>query len=120
MDSQQRATVAYLCGCLSEKSKRRFTSVYDYTTSAYVSCNYVNNGGNISVYDYRRGCYLTGRTPSFYDYGMSSYISLTQINNNSYNIYDYKTGSYIIVTCQSHLISIYDYSVGRTFQYQIS
>lgn len=119
MDHQQRATVAFLCGNLTDKSGRRFASVYDYSTGTYVSCNFVNNSGNVSIYDYRRGCYLSGRMPSFYDYGLSSYISLTEINNNTYNIYDYHTGSYITVTCQSQLISIYDYSESRTFQYQI-
>ena len=120
MDHQQRAIVAFLCGNLSKKSGCRFSSVYDSSSGVHVSCNYVNNGGNISVYDYRRGCYLSGRMPYFYDCGMSSYISLTKINSNTYNIYDYNTGSYITVSCQSQVISIYDYSIGRTFQYHIS
>ena len=120
MDNQQRATVAFMCGNLSQKSGCHYSRIYDYSAHIYVSFNYVNNGGNISVYDYRRGCYLSGRMPSFYDYGLSSYISLTKINNNTYNLYDYHTGSYITVSCQSHLISIYDYSIGQTFRYQIS
>lgn len=120
MDHQQRATLAFLCGSLTNIPGRRFSSVYDYSMSTYVSCNYVNNNGNVSVYDYRRGCYLSGRIPSFYDYGLSSYISLTKINNNTYNIYDYYTGSYLTAICQSQLISIYDYSESRTFQYLIS
>ena len=120
MDSHQRATVAFLCGNMSQTSGRRYSSVYDYSAGIYVSCNYVNNEGNISVYDYRRGCYLSGRMPSFYDYGLSSYISLTKINTNTYNIYDYHTGSYITVSCHSQIINVFDYSIGRTFQYQIS
>ena len=120
MDNQQRATVAFLCGCLHNKSGRRYYGVYDYSTGTHVACNYVNNSGNVTVYDYRRGCYLTGRTPSFYDYGLLSYISLTIINSCTYSIYDYHTGSYITVSCQSQIITIYDYSVGRAFQYQIS
>ncbi len=120
MDSHQQATVAFLCGNMSQKSGHRYSSVYDISAGIYVSCNYVNNEGNISVYDYRRGCYLSGRMPSFYDYGVSNYISLTKISENTYNIYDYNTGSYISVSCQSQLIVIYDYSIGRSFQYQIS
>lgn len=120
MDNQQRATVAFLCACLQNKSRRRYYSVYDCSTGTHVACNYVINSGNVSVYDYRRGCYLTGRAPSFYDYGLSSYITLTNVNSSTYHIYDYHTGNYIMVSCQLQIITIYDYSVGRTFQYQIS
>lgn len=119
MDSNQRATVAFLCGCLKNDSKR-FTSVYDYTQGTYVSCSYSNSGGNISIYDYRRSCYLTGRSSSFFDYGVSQYLAVNRINDNLFSVYDYHSSSYCSITCNGQFISLYDYSEGKYFSYYIN
>lgn len=120
MDRGQRATVAFLCGCLYNKSGRRYTNVYDYSDRAFVACNYVNNGGSISVYDYRRGCYLTGSMPSFFDYGVSQYISINRVGDNMFNVYDYHSNKYVSVTCNGQSIALFDYSVGQYFSYSIN
>ena len=119
MQSNQRATVAFLCGCINNQGAHRFTGIYDYSTSTNIACNYVKNGGNISVYDYRRGCYLSGNFPSFYDYGLSSYISITKTGSNAFSIYDYNSGNYAMITCNFPKVALYDYSEGRTYSYQI-
>lgn len=120
MDNYQRATVAFLCGCINYQGAQRFTDIFDYSTSTHIACNYVNNGGNISVYDYRRGCYLSGNFPSFYDYGLSRYISITKTGSNLFSVYDYNSGNYVSINCNHHAVFLYDYSVGRTYSYQIS
>ena len=120
MDNRQRATIAFLCGCISANSGQRYTSIYDYSSHSFVSYNYTKNGDNISIYDYRRGCYLSGRYPSFYDYGIGKYISLNRNGSNSYSVYDYNIGHYLNVTCNGNTISVFDYSVGQYFNYQIS
>lgn len=120
MDNSQRATVAFLCGCLSNQSGRQFNGVFDYSQGNYIACNYVNSSGSISVFDYQRGCYLSGRFPSFFDYGVSQYLSFTKLNNNSFSVFDYNTGNYITANCNGHSINIYDYSISQFFYYQVN
>jgi hypothetical protein len=120
MDSKQRVAVAFLCGCLSNSSSQQYSRVYDYSTGVSSPFSIVNNGGNISIYDYSRRCYLTGREPSFFDYGVSHYISVNRVGDNLFSVFDYNSSSYCSVTCNSQSISIYDYSVGRYFSFSIS
>ncbi len=119
MDNSQRATVAFLCGCLSNLDGRKFNGVFDYSQGNNIACNYVNNFGCISVFDYQRGCYLSGRFPSFFDYGVSQSLSFTKINNNSFNIFDYNTGNYLTADCNGQSINIYDFSIRQPFYYQV-
>lgn len=120
MDNNRRTAVAFLCGCLHNNGGRRFTYIYDYSTNQHISYNFSNNGGNITIYDYNRGCYLTGRFPSFFDYGVSQYISITKVNNNTFSIYDYYSMNYITVTCNGQSIIIYDYTNGQHFTFSIN
>ncbi len=120
MENSQRATVAFLCGCLQSKDGIAHSSIYDYSQGTHVSCSYTNNGGNVSIFDYRRRCFLTGRYPSFYDYGVSQYISLTRVNDNLYNVFDYHTSSYMSVTCHGEQMSVFDYEKGQYFSYRLT
>ena len=120
MENLQRATVAFLCGCLQSKDGIAHSSIYDYSQGTHVSCSYTNNGGNVSIFDYRRRCFLTGRYPSFYDYGVSQYISLTRVNDNLYNVFDYHTSSYMSVTCHGEQMSVFDYEKGQYFSYRLT
>ena len=120
MENSQRVAVAFLCGCLQEKNGTIHSSIYDYSQGAYVSCSYSNNGGNVSIFDCGRNCFLTGRYPSFYDYGVSQYVSLTRVNDNLYNVFDYHTSSSVSVTCRGAQISVFDYEKGQYFSYQLT
>lgn len=119
MDNSQRVTIAFLCGCISARDGGKYTTIYDMGMHCRVSFNYTKNGDSISIYDYRRGCYLSGSVPSFYDYGVGKYISLNQNGLNSYSVYDYNMGHYLNVLCNGNTISVYDYSVSQFFTYLI-
>ena len=121
MENSQRTTVAFLCGCLHDKNNSIHSGIYDNAQGAvYVACSYVNNGGNVSIFDYRRNCFLTGHYPSFFDYGVSQYVSLTRVNDNLYNVFDYHTSSYMSVTCHGKQVSVFDYEKGLYFSYQLT
>ena len=119
MDMSQRATVAFLCACLQGRTGSTHSSIYDYAQGTFVSCSYTNNGGNVSVFDYRRSCYLSGHFPSFYDYGVSRYVSLTRVNDNLYNVFDFNTSSNMSVTCHGKQVTVFDYQIGQYFNYQL-
>lgn len=120
MDSNQRLTVAFLCGCLHNKNGRMFTNIYNCSTGQRSNYSYTNNGGNISIYDYNRNCYLTGRFPSFFDYGVSQYVSITKVNDNMFGVYDYHSRYYLTVTCNGQKITIFDYAVSQYFTFNIN
>lgn len=120
MDNPQRATLAFLCGCLNSRRVNVHSGIYDYEQQRHYPCSFSNNSGNVSVYDYHRRCYLTGIIPSFYDYGVSQYITLTKANDNMYSVYDYHSQSYLSVTCRGDEVTVYDYSKGRYFNYQLN
>jgi hypothetical protein len=120
MDNNQRATVAFLCGCLHSSNLPSHTSVFDYSQNASVPCSFSNNGGQIMVFDYNRSCYLNGRYPTFYDYGVSQYITISKIGNNMYNVYDYHTSSFLSITCMGNNISVYDYALSQYFNYSLN
>lgn len=120
MENSRRATVAFLCGCLQDMNGSIHSSIYDYSQGDHISYSYTNNGGNVSIFDYKRNCYLTGRYPSFYDYGVSQYVSLTKVSDNLYNVFDYHTSSYMSATCYGNQISVFDYEKGQYFSYQLT
>lgn len=121
MENPQRATIAFLCGCLNNvQIAVRYNSVYDYAQSAYVQCSFSNNGGSVSIFDYKRHCYLTGRFPSFYDYGVSQYITLSKVGGNAFSIFDYLSQSYLSVNCHGNTVTIFDYSRGQYFNYTLN
>lgn len=121
MENPQRATIAFLCGCLNNVlAAVHYSSVYDYARGEYSQCSYSNNGGNFSIFDYERQCYLTGRFPSFYDYGVSQYITLSKVGGNAFNVFDYLTRSYLSVTCHGNTVTIFDYSRGQYFNYALN
>lgn len=120
MDNSQRATVAFLCGCLHGSQSASFTGVFDYSQNTFRFISFSNNAGLISIFDSARSCYLSGRYPTFYDYGVSQYIMLTKVGNNLYNVYDYQTGSYLSITCMGNSISVYDYANSQYYNYSLN
>lgn len=121
MDNPQRATIAFLCGCLNNvQAAVHNSSVYDYAQKSYVQCSFNNSGGNVSIFDYGRRCYLTGRLPSFYDYGVSQYISLNKVGGNAFSVFDYHTRSYLSVTCHGNTVIIFDYTKGQYYNYTLN
>ena len=120
MENPQRATVAFLCGCLYSGQGVQHIGIHDNVQGKFVPCTFSNNGGYISVFDHHRACYLTGHFPSFFDYGFSQYITLTKVNDNMFSVFDYHTGYYLSVTCNGGAITVFDYAKGSYFNYQLN
>ena len=112
--------MAFLCGYLANKGRNAWNCVNDHTQNQTIVCSFSCKAGFITIFDLLRNCYLTGRYPSFYDYGVSQYIYLTKMGSNMFKVFDYATGTFLSVTCTENLVSIYDYSKGRYFNYSLN
>lgn len=123
MDSSQRASIAFLCGCIhnenSKSKNQNYSSIFDFSTDRNITFSVTSHSSYINIFDYDRSCYISGRYPTFFDYGVSQYFTINRINDNTYSIFDYKTNSYLTVTCSSHSITIFDYEVSNYFTYKI-
>lgn len=117
MTDERRKTIAFLCGMYL--SNINCSSIFDYTRGSYYNLNYSVIGNIISVFDYERSCELSGQFPSFHDYGAASAVNMKVIREGVIDAYDYKTATDMEVTCKGKNISLFDYKVGRFFEYQL-
>lgn len=118
MTDDRRKTIAFICGM--HFAEVTHTNIYDYTRASYFFLDYSVNGQEISVYDYERKCYVSGRFSSLYDYGVSRYMDFRVEREDIIDVYDYLTGSNLQVTCRGNDVSLFDYKAGRYFEYQLS
>lgn len=91
-------------------------AVYDYSQSRYVQASGSANSGDVSLYDYDRGCHLSGSGSSLYDYGRGCHVSL-QVAGTNFSGYDYGDGHHFSGTVSGNLISIYDHGESSYFNY---
>jgi hypothetical protein len=123
MTDQKRKIVAFVAGVLISKPTVIPGSIYDYKMSAYFNVSWEMGDDMINVYDYDRGCHITGNLNgqeySLYDYGDSAYTNLKIEDPNKFEGYDYGTSSYFNGTVNGNAISLYDYQTATYFEYQI-
>ena len=50
--------------------------VFDYTLGGFYNMGCTFRGNYISLFDYRRSCYVSGYLPNLFDYSTTSYINL--------------------------------------------
>jgi hypothetical protein len=91
-------------------------AVYDYARSRHIQVSGSAHVGNISLYDYDRGCHFSGSDTSLYDYGRGCHVSL-QIDGNSFSGYDFGTSHHFSGTVNDNAISFYDYGESSFFNY---
>ena len=120
MDNPQRATVAVLCSYIQNNQRKGSLSIYDYARQRHLQFMVMNNGNDVAVHDYERGCDMTGRFPSYYDYGVSRYITLTKEGTNVYNVFDYNRRSYLMVAINGSFVTIFDYEKSQYYNYSIN
>ena len=73
MKSDSRACVAYIAAGLCGTNS---SFVYDYSKAKYKNISGDIQSSNVSIYDYDRGCYISGSPTNLYDYGNNSHIQL--------------------------------------------
>lgn len=115
MKQNSRACIAYIAACLNGASG---SYVYDFFQSKYISIGGVVNSTNVNIYDYERGCYISGPPRNLYDYGNGAHIQLI-MNGPQFRGYDYDTGNHYSGDISGNSISIYDYENSTYFDYRI-
>ncbi len=117
MDDARRKTVAFICGM--HFADKNYSSIFDYSRAKYFNLDYSIQGLNINVYDYERRCHLSGSFSSLFDHGIGEHIDFREKGNGVIDIYDYKSGTSLEATCKRNDISIFDYEIGKYFEYQL-
>ena len=116
MNANSRACVACIAAAIASGSTPR--SVYDYSQQKHISISGSATTSSVNIYDYDRGCYISGNSNSFYDYGTGSYVSL-KVNGNQFQGYDYDEGHSYEGEISNKSVSIYDYGESTYFQYKV-
>lgn len=91
-------------------------AIYDYSQSRHIQISGSARAGNVSLYDYDRGCHFSGSGGSLFDYGRGCHVSL-QVRGNSLSGYDYGDSHHFSGTVNGNSVSIYDYGESSHFNY---
>lgn len=116
MKSYTRRAVAYIVGRLVSGGET--STVYDRQESRYVNISGTVTAGNVSVYDYDRGCHIGGSSTALYDYGDGVHISL-QVKDMEFSGYDYSSHSHYSGKVSGKDVSVYDYGTSSYYNYSI-
>lgn len=117
MESGPRRALAYIAGvALSSASA---SAVFDYETSSYFNFSGTATTEKVDVFDYDRGCFVSGTPKSLYDYGTSNFIELKFGPNGKINGFDYATSSFFDGRVKGKSISIFDYEHSNYYEYSL-
>ena len=94
-------------------------SVFDYTLGGYYNMGCTFSGNYISLFDYRRSCYISGYLPNLVEYSTASYIDPGGRANTG-GCYAYHTASYLNVTINGSSVTIFDYQMSRYYMYSVA
>lgn len=101
MVSEQRASIAAICA-MAVNGGGHYSRVFDYSRSSYVPLSiYCNLPLNITIFDYKRSCYVQGNLSSVFDYGTRAYISLNVNGNTAKLVFITLREDYRIIRCKS-------------------
>jgi len=115
MNQNTRACVAYIAASLNGASG---SAVYDYSQSKHISISGSADTNNVNIYDYDRGCHVSGEPSNLYDYGNSAHIQLN-MNGTQFDGYDYHTSSHFSGDVNGNSVSIYDHETSSHYNYSI-
>jgi hypothetical protein len=115
MNASLRACIASVAAQLTG---RKVTSVYDFTQGKHVSVNGNVTTTSVNLFDYDRGCHVSGSPSNLYDYGGNNHISLT-MRGNRFDGYDYGSGRHYSGDVSGSSVSIYDHGTGHHHQYSV-
>ena len=115
MKSNTRACIAYIAACLNGESS---SHVYDHSRSKFINVSGNVSSANVNIYDYERGCYISGSPGSLYDYGNGAHIQLT-VNGSQFTGYDYDSGNHFSGSVNGSSVNIYDYEKSAYFNYSV-
>jgi hypothetical protein len=114
MKEHVRTAVAYIAARLIGGSQS--SSIYSYSTGKYTQFSGTLNTDSVSIYDYERGCYISGSSQNMYHYGDSHAITLS-VMGSQFQGFDYGTSTHFSGTVNYGSVSLFDYEEGKHFQF---
>lgn len=115
MNDNPRACIAFVAAGLSGTKS---SSVYDYSQSKHISISGTISDSRVNIYDYDRGCHLSGSPTNLYDYGNGAHIQL-KMNGSQFSGYDYHTGNHFSGRVSGKSVSVYDYETSQHYSYNV-
>jgi hypothetical protein len=116
VEAGTRRTIAYVAG--RAISGRQSSSVYDYDASGHFNFTGTVSADRANVYDFARGCHVSGTLTSLYDYGTGASVQL-HVNGQRFSGYDYSSGSHFSGRVAGQSVSLYDYETGSPYSYSV-
>jgi hypothetical protein len=111
-----RRAVALVVGW--EASGRSPSVVYDQDAGGHFRFGGKVSRAKVSVYDYDRGCYLSGRLASLYDHGTGAHVQL-KVERGRFEGYDFASSTHFSGRVAGTSISVYDYQTGGFHNYSV-
>lgn len=115
MNSNTRSCIAFIAACLSGANG---SSIYDYSQSKHISISGNVDKNNVNIYDYERGCHVTGVPGNLYDYGNGAHVQLN-MNGSQFSGFDYHTSSHFSGSINGNSVSFYDHETSSHYNYGI-
>ena len=121
MKVNTRAVIAYIAGRLI--TDRAAKSVYDYTSEVTSSFSGTVTSEEIDVFDETEGCSITGKPEgskfSLLHHGDGNTLDL-EIKGVLYEGFDTADGNHFNGNVKKDTVSLYDYSDGYYYTYQLA
>ncbi len=120
MKENTRACVAYIAGCFI--SNKKTSSVYDQSRSKHFNINGSVESETVNIYDYERGCYVTGGASGadfkLLDHGNGKPITIT-FDKDKFAGYDEDSSTHFRGMVNGGLVSVFDYGESNWFRYNV-
>lgn len=120
MKENTRACIAYIAGCLI--SNKSVSSIYDQTQSKHFNINGTVSLEMVNIYDYDRGCYITGGGGgveiNLLDHGNGKPLNIT-FHKNEFKGYDEDSASNFSGMVNGSLVSVFEYGGSNWFRYNV-
>lgn len=116
MKNALRQDIAYIAARLV--SGLESGAIYDYQNNVHINLSGQVTMNHVSVYDYSRGCFVTGSGTSLYDYGDGNHVSLTT-TGAQFNGFDYASNFHFSGNVNGRNVTFYDYETNQHYNYSI-
>lgn len=106
LDQATRALVAAIAGRAITRASGNH--IYDHGLGAHRCIGGQVEYPTVRVYDFDRGCHITGTLPSLYDFGRSAHLRLN-LEGDGFRGYDFASSAHFNGRVSGKRVTLYDF-----------